>query len=267
MVARIAGFVTRADAGLRQPRSVSRNITPNQGGTAGHYGGPRQPAAAPGADHAVCLRTWRGWQAYHMDRHGWSDIAYTGGYCNHGFAFAGRGAGVRTAANGTNDGNQNFYAVVWIGGEDDVRTEEAYDAFEWWVNELRMQGAGMAVRPHDFFKSTRCPGPATRAHCAHIDGQAIWLQHPEPVVPSPPPEEWEFDVARMPTLRRRSDAFFHNTVMQGCLVAHQFLQPGDVDKYFGPNTERALNEFKRRKGLPADGVCDGATWERLLSWP
>lgn len=158
MSARIAGFVTRAASGLRGPVSVSRNITPANGGVAVHYGGPRQPAADSGSDHAKCVSTWRGWQNYHMDTHGWSDIAYTGGFCQHGYAFAGRGAGVRTAANGTNAGNQNFYAAVWIGGDGQTPTPAALDALEWWVNELRNGGAGRQVRPHRYFKSTGCPG-------------------------------------------------------------------------------------------------------------
>lgn len=158
MTARIAGFVTRAAAGLRGPKSVSNDITPANGGVAVHYGGPRQPAAEIGADHAKCVSTWRAWQNYHMNTHGWVDLAYTGGFCNHNYALAGRGAGVRTAANGTNVGNQNFYAVTWIGGEGQTPSRGALDALEWWINELRNGGAGRQVRPHRYFKSTGCPG-------------------------------------------------------------------------------------------------------------
>jgi peptidoglycan hydrolase-like protein with peptidoglycan-binding domain len=102
--------------------------------------------------------------------------------------------------------------------------------------------------------------------CARAHVEAIDEVFGPPPTP-PPSDEWEFDVSRMPTLRHGSKAYFHNTIMQGCLVAHQLLKQGDTDMYFGPNTERALNEFKRRKGLPADGACDPATWERLTSWP
>lgn len=158
MTAQIAGFVSRAAAGLRSPNSVSRNITPINGGVAVHYGGPRQPAADSDADHSKCVSTWRAWQNYHMNTHGWSDIAYTGGFCQHGYAFAGRGAGVRTAANGTNIGNQEFYATTWIGGEGQTPSKEALNALEWWINELRNGGAGRQVRPHRYFKSTGCPG-------------------------------------------------------------------------------------------------------------
>lgn len=186
MTVQIAGFVTRAAAGLVAPKSFSRNITPDKGGVAPHYGGPAQPAAAPGSDHAICVSTWRNWQKFHMVSNGWADIAYTGGFCNHGYAFAGRGAGIRTAANGTNAGNQNFYAVVWIGGEGQTPTQEAYDAADWWINELRQNGrAGRLVKPHRFFKSTGCPGEPFVAYATSRDGKDIaLLSAPAPKPPA-----------------------------------------------------------------------------------
>lgn len=188
MTAKIAGFVSRAAAGLRAPKSVSHNITPASGGVAIHYGGPRQPVADPGASHAKCVATWKAWQTFHMNTHGWVDIAYTGGFCNHGYAFAGRGAGVRTAANGTNTGNQNFYAVVWIGGEGQVPTQAALNAADWWINELRRLGkAGKAVRPHRFFKSTGCPGNQLVAYANSRHDRAIALVVPPTTAPKPAP--------------------------------------------------------------------------------
>lgn len=149
------GFLTRDQIGLRAPRSRSTNITPENGGVAGHYGGPAQNIQS----HSDCLRKWRGWQNYHMDTHGWVDIAYTLGVCDHGYIFAGRGAGVRTAANGTNYGNQNYYAVCWIGGQGETPTQDAVDAFWQAVRMLRSQGkAGNDVKKHKDFKATSCPG-------------------------------------------------------------------------------------------------------------
>lgn len=149
------GFQSRAEIGLRSPRSVSHNITPQNGGVAGHYAGPAQNVDS----HDDCLRLWRGYQAYHMDKHGWVDIAYTLGVCDHGYILAGRGAGVRTAANGSNTGNQNYYAVCWIGGNGETPTQDAVDAFWQAVRFLRSQGhAGNLVRRHSDFKSTSCPG-------------------------------------------------------------------------------------------------------------
>lgn len=153
----IAGFVTRADAGLTRPRSVSRSIDPF--GSAIHYGGPAQNIRS----HTDCVRRWKAWQNYHMNTLGWVDIAYSGGFCDHGYAFAGRGFGIRTAANGTNQGNYRYYAYCWIGGQGENPTDGALDAAAWWVSEARKAGgAGPDVQPHSAFKSTACPGPLTR---------------------------------------------------------------------------------------------------------
>lgn len=169
MSARIAGFISRAAAGLRAPRSVSRNINPAAGGVAFHYGGPAQNLS----NHSDCIIRWRNWQIFHMNK-GWSDIAYTGGVCQHGYAFAGRGAGVRTAANGTNDGNNRFYAICWLGGEGEQPTRAALDAYDWWVQELRDKGkAGREVRAHRYFKSTGCPGNYLVAHAAVLHNADI----------------------------------------------------------------------------------------------
>lgn len=171
MTARIAGFVTRADAGLIPPRSVSHNIDATGGGVTGHYGGG-DPIRIN--NHADCIRVWKGWQAFHMGpERGWVDIAYTGGICPHGYAFAGRGVGVRTAANGTNGGNFTFYAVVFILGGDQQPTREAWDAFEWWVMHLRGKGAGDRVVPHSWHKPTGCPGPHVRSQLDQYDNQPI----------------------------------------------------------------------------------------------
>jgi hypothetical protein len=160
MAARVAGFVSRLAWSARLPRSYSKNITPGKGGCAKHYAGPKVVINS----HADCIRVWKGWQTYHMDGHGWADIAYTGGYCQHGYAFAGRGFRVRTAANGTNDGNQRFYAFCWIGGEDQEPTPEALNALEWWIKEARADGdAGEAVVNHSDLNSTSCPGKYLKA--------------------------------------------------------------------------------------------------------
>lgn len=189
MTAQIAGFVSRAEAGLRKPRSFSRNITPGRGGgVAVHHGGGPQRAAEPNSDHARCVETWRIWQKVHMDLRGrgWVDIAYTGGFCNHGYAFAGRGAGVRTAANGTNAGNQTHYAVTWIGGEGQTPTQAAYDALDWWISELRKAGAGLSVKPHKFFKATGCPITALVNHASSRNGEKLTTPSPTWPTRTPP---------------------------------------------------------------------------------
>lgn len=175
------GFRTRAQLQLRAPRSVSHNITPSLGGSAGHWnGGPTK--ITPAMDHSKCEAHWRADQDYHMDTKGWVDIAYTGGFCQHGICLAGRGFGVRTAANGTNVGNQNYYAFCWIGGLGETPSVDAINAFEWWVNEARLAGkAGMRVQGHNSLFATVCPGPILKAECLIIDNKALAL----PLVPLP----------------------------------------------------------------------------------
>lgn len=188
MTAQIVGFVTRADAKMRPPRSVSRKITPDRGGAAAHYGGPAQKLRT----HADCVARWRAWQAFHMDTHGWVDIAYTGGYCDHGYGFAGRGLGIRTAANGTNAGNQSYYAFVWLGGDGEVPTAKALDALRWWVLQARQHDAGQRVQPHHTFTGTRCPGGHLTTAAAQLDNKPI---------PTPTPTDvQEDDMAKLVTV-------------------------------------------------------------------
>lgn len=187
MTAQIVGFVTREEAGLVPPTSRSTNINPEDGGVAIHYGGPAQRGANPGDDHALCIQTWKFWQKFHMDKD-WADIAYTMGFCNHGYVFAGRGAGYRTAGQGTNDGNDRFYACVWIGGDGQTPTQLAYDAADWCVLTLRHTGAGMEVRPHQYFKSTACPGSSGLVtYAARRNGRVITKPAPPPTDPPKDP--------------------------------------------------------------------------------
>lgn len=171
MTARIVGFDSRATCGLVAPRSVSRNISPDRGGLALHYGGPAQRLV--GRPHSECRGRWRAWQQFHLSK-GWVDLAYTGGACLHGYALAGRGAGVRTAANGSNDGNQRFYAVCALIGQGEAPTDALLDAIEWWALELRTAGgADSAVASHSAFTSTGCPGPPLVEFARHLDHRPI----------------------------------------------------------------------------------------------
>lgn len=169
MVAQIEGFLTRSDLGLVRPESVSYNVTPQHGGLAVHWNGPR----AANATHADCIRTWKNVQKFHMETNGWVDIAYSIGFCNHGYVFAGRGYGVRTAANGTNFGNQNYLAAYWIGGEGQTPTQKAYNALDWIIVDFRKKGAGRRVRPHQDFTGSACPGPHFIKYCRSRDNQNV----------------------------------------------------------------------------------------------
>ena len=228
----IAGFVTREQAGLRRARSVSRNITPERGGVVGHWGGPSQRGAGVGHSHAMCIATWKMWQRVHMDDNGWVDLAYTMGVCNHGFAFAGRGVGVRTAAQGS--GNQNHYAVVWIGGSGQKPTQLALNAFDWCLNTLRKAGAGRRVRSHQDFMSTTCAGRDITRHVRSRDNSNVpsapsgprTLRLEDPFMRGNDVRAWQQD------LNRWSDRVGETKIT--------------VDGFFGPQTAASSSKFMSR---------------------
>lgn len=251
MVAQITRFYSRAELGMRAPKSVSRNITPEQGGVAGHYGGGG-PNPAP-TTFAAAAAIWRGWQDFHMDGRNWADIAYSAGFDNLGNVYAGRGLGVRTAANGSNYGNDDYYAFVWIGGGSAMPTEKAFDAFEWLTHYARTKGnAGMRVRPHMAFTDTACPGTAIRNALVALDNKAILL----PAAPTVP-------VVTKPTTRLRwskSDV----VAMQGIIrVSKDGSWGADTDFSAGAlravaadgvaHTRRQVEEVQRQRGLTKDG--------------
>lgn len=117
--------------------------------------------------HDKCAAKVRGIQAFHMDRRRWDDIAYSFVVCPHGAIYEGRGWGVRTAANGTDFGNDHYFAACYLGGEGDPFTEEAKQAYRFleWAFRQRY-GRDPEVRPHSSFKTTACPGPAIRTWIA-----------------------------------------------------------------------------------------------------
>lgn len=277
MSPRIAGFVTRAEAGLRAPRSVSFNVDPERGGLAIHYGG----SGGPPSDHAGCVSRWRAWQNFHMDGRGWVDIAYNFGYCNHGYAFAGRGFGVRSAAQGTNDGNQRFLAAVWIGGGSAAPTQAAVDALEWIIAQVRAKGAGLEVRPHRSFHSTSCPGDYLAKVAVSLDRREISTPSPSKPSPSPSkPAPRPSAAPRFPLPRgyyfgpksgpRESVSGFYSHRSSLKAWQAQMRRRGwaiSVDGLYGPQTADVIRAFQREKHLAVDGLIGPATWAAAWTAP
>ncbi len=121
----------------------------------------------------------RGIQNFHMDRRGWSDIAYSFLVSRHGQIYEGRGLGARSAANGSNDANANWYAVCLMLGEGDPFPEAAKRGARDAIDYLRRNGAGRQVEPHSTFFNTACPGAGIRSW--------VRIGMPSPEVPLPPP--------------------------------------------------------------------------------
>lgn len=188
--------LTREQLGMRPPTG---DYTPlhAQGATL-HYGGPSPWPSKWGTleefialcDHNRCPSIWRAWQDYHMSPGALGthapnhpiDIAYTSGVCCHGVRLEGRGAGHRTAAQGTNEGNDKSYAVVYLAGKqkdgrDDPLTPAAKVAF--------LDESAYLLQPyrwvHSDWHSTSCPGDPL------YQWQRVGCPAPGVLPPTPPP--------------------------------------------------------------------------------
>lgn len=256
-------YVSRAEWNARSA-STSTNITPRE--MACHYEGPHMGLF----NHDTCATKIRGIQAYHMDHNGWADIAYSFVVCPHGVVFEGRGRGHRTAANGTNNGNQYAYAVCFLGGVDDLFTDEAKSGFWAAARVLGMDDAPWY--PHRHYYNTACPGPAIMNWVSggHQNGAGSApvptpQPTPQPAVPTPQGDFVDMVNWTIFTLRNGSTGWPVKN-LQGLLCAAGRVVKIDGD--FGDATEAALKDWQRASGVPggADGVAGENTWRWLLGW-
>lgn len=101
-----------------------------------------------------------------MDTKGWADIAYSFVVCKHGYVFVGRGWGIRTAAQGTNPGNEHYHAVCFLGddsaGRDDLTPLGRAALLNVIVTGIGRYPDALKMRPHSSFSPTACPGNELR---------------------------------------------------------------------------------------------------------
>ncbi|HZB28916.1 MAG TPA: peptidoglycan recognition family protein [Streptosporangiaceae bacterium] len=147
-------LITHAAWGARYGKGPT-NITPS-GGVAVHYVGVGRLATIP---HSKCAARVRSIESQHVGGNGWAAIAYNFLVCHHGYVFEGRGLGHRSAAQGTNSGNQYWYAVCALVGDGDTIIPPALlAAVRDAIDYMRARGAGRGIKGHRDFHSTSCPG-------------------------------------------------------------------------------------------------------------
>jgi hypothetical protein len=157
--------INRREWGARNPRCQEALPVSSTKGIAVHYSGTMAEADMDGGS------VMRSHQRYHMDTKGWCDIAYTGEFNDEGERYEGRGFGKRTAANGTNKGNDDYYAFCFQGadkaGRDDVGPKGRMALAEFIYDYQKAASGRMPiVKPHSDFTSTACPGDELRAYIA-----------------------------------------------------------------------------------------------------
>lgn len=262
-------MISRAQWGARNPKRITAMPGPVHG-IACHYEGvdlgDYSADSVPGRVKAI--------QAFHMGGQNWDDIAYSALVDRFGRVFVGRGPGVRTAANGTNDANAHYYAVCFLMGPNDHLTDEAKAGWleaRRWLQETG--GAGNQIQPHSNFFNTSCPGNPARIWVnAGAPSPGLWSPPPSgsmvvlgaPIQPAPnayEPDTVEVIVALMPTVQQGSTGQFAK-IAQGLLCANG--RTVSIDGNFGPDSVAKLREWQGKVGIVSDGICGPQTWRRLM---
>lgn len=151
---------SREEWGARPPTPGPGLLTPSRvRGIALHW-----PAMATRLDTVPEVKTaLRSWQDYHMDGHGWSDIAYQAAVDQLGNSYQLRGLRHQSAANGDTDVNETYGALLLVLAMGERPSPAMVHAVqrrvarfrELFPNATRIVGH-QDIRP----EPTSCPGPA-----------------------------------------------------------------------------------------------------------
>lgn len=150
---------TRADWGARAGRGGPGNLDPEKViGVALHWPAMTKPLR----DVDAVKGGLRSWQDYHMDSHGWSDIAYQLAFDQAGNTYTLRGLRAQSGANGDQAVNETYGAFLLVLAPGEEPSRELIAAVQAAVAEHRrlfprshkIVGHGQ-IRP----EPTSCPGP------------------------------------------------------------------------------------------------------------
>lgn len=146
-------------------------------GTVLHYPAMGSRRLFAQADVAEALR---GWQDFHMDDREWSDIAYQVAVDQAGRPWTLRGLTTRSGANGNEELNEEYGAILLVLGDTEQPTGAMINTTRRVIADFRrLYPRAVAIKPHSAVRpsGTLCPGNPTRALIAA--GQF----EPKPVTP------------------------------------------------------------------------------------
>lgn len=151
-------IVSRERLGLRPPRSSTSVAWSPENGAVVHWQGLGRGGVGPEASAAQL----RGFQRYHMDTHGWSDLGYHFAIPRGmpvGTVYEGRGFGVYGAHSGHSTANARLGVLVMMGQDDVEPTPDQLATLDLF---LAAHARG-ATTGHYQWSGTSCPGPALKA--------------------------------------------------------------------------------------------------------
>ena len=120
-----------------------------------HWNGPPRDYSDTSESEAAQMRAI---QNFHMDNRGWSDIAYSFCVFQSGRVYEARGWNIRTAGQGTEEGNDTSHAHYWANRGTEPPTAAAVHTMGLLVQQTPTRLDEITVRPHSWWKQTDCPG-------------------------------------------------------------------------------------------------------------
>ncbi|MGW9447043.1 peptidoglycan recognition protein family protein [Bacillus mobilis] len=267
---------SRSTVGLPGVGGVSTNITPGNGGCTIHYVGSAVgiPMSAP---HSRCRAKVREIHNWHVRGNGWAFGAYSLVVCQaHGIVMEMRGARRRTAANGTNSGNQNWYAILGLIGGSEKPSDAMVQGIKDAVAYLRKSGgAASRVNGHRDHLSTSCPGAPlydmVRAGVFGSGGSstpgggASKPAKPGTKAPKFPLSSGHWFGPESSSARNHSG--FHTSARPGIRQIRDRLRARGWSVAAGDRYDTKLagviKQFQREKKLGVDGLTGAQTWRAL----
>lgn len=243
------------------PSRPSVGTAPCRNGLVAHYDGSKQNLA--GKSHSACVTYWKNTRKFHMGpSRGWSDIGYSYGVCPHGYVFEGRGFGYQQAAQP--GGNSTWTSCTFMTGDGEKPTSLQLQAWRELRAYLRGRGLAAAIKGHQNFISTSCPGSVVQAL---VKNSKSALYTGSTTTAPAKPTYWKLTVKGKPVTVPWATPFLRKGSngkrvgwLQTSLNAAGASPKLRVDDDFGSATEKALKSFQRRskdengKALQDDGV-------------
>jgi hypothetical protein len=162
-------YLPRSAWKARTSRGATALAASNIDGEALHWPGMAKPINATGtAGQARVASALRGWQNYHMDVRGWSDIAYQIAIDQAGRAWTLRGLNIRSGANGDADVNLRFGAFLLILAPGEQPSAAMIATTKGVIADFRKRFPGARLKPYGHRdvrprnsqgqQTTDCPG-------------------------------------------------------------------------------------------------------------